>query len=77
MDNSYYGSYECPKNYKDEQGNEREIPKRWNSQNAFVFDSKELEEIFAEVHPGNCVLTEEMKKFNPPEELIQYGDSLP
>lgn len=77
MDNSYYGSYDGPKKYTDEEGNEREISKRWNSQNAFVFESTDLEEIFAGVHPGNCVLTEEMKKFNPPEELIQFGDALP
>ena len=77
MNNSYFGSYEGPTKYKDEDGNEREIPKRWNSSNAFVYESQELEEIFGNVHPGNCAITEEMKKFNTPEELIQYGDSLP
>jgi len=39
MNNSYFGSYEGPTKYKDEDGNEREIPKRWNSSNAFVYES--------------------------------------
>lgn len=67
---SYYGSFDGPTSYVDEDGNKRAIPKRWNSKNAFKFESEELEEIFAGVHPGNCAITEEIKKFNPPEELI-------
>ena len=65
-----YGSYDGPTTFIDSDGNEREIPRRWNSKNSFYYESSDLEEIFSEVHPGNCALTEDMKKFNPPEELI-------
>jgi hypothetical protein len=69
MENNY-GSFDGPTTIKDSDGHERYVPRRWNSKNAFKYESSDLEEIFADVHPGNCALTEDMKKYNPPEELI-------
>lgn len=53
------------------------MPKRWTLDNGFEFETEELRKIYLEVDPGNCAVTDAMRNYNPPEDLMQYGTSQP
>ena len=61
----------------DSDGNTIRIPKKWDYDNAFVYETEELRKIFQDVDPGNTALTEEMKKYYPVESWLQFGKSKP
>ena len=58
-------------------GYKYQVPKQWGLQNAFKFETEELKQMYADVDPGNCALTQAMKDYDPPEKVLQYGTSAP
>ena len=43
--------------YKDTDGQEYRLPKLWDYDNSFAFESEDLKQIFKDVNPGNCAVT--------------------
>ena len=46
------------------------IPKRKNIDDGFEFETEDLDQILRGAHPGNCGITEDMKKFTGYEKFI-------
>ena len=63
--------------FTDPQGFKVQIPKKLHFDNSFEFESDDLKDIFQNVSPGNCALTEDMQNYEPLENFISYGKSQP
>lgn len=59
--------------YSDPDGFEYRIPRHWDFDNAFEYETEELKKIFHDVDPGNCVVTQEMIDFIPSEIIMKFG----
>jgi hypothetical protein len=53
------------------------LQKNWHFDNSFTFKDDDLKNIILNVHPGNCALTDEMRKLPPPEPFIAFGKAKP
>ena len=51
--------------YTDHDGYQVQLPKAWGLHNSFTFDDDGLKEIVTNAHPGNCSITDEMRKVKP------------
>ena len=59
--------------FEDKDGFEYRLPKHWDYDNAFTFESDDLKQIFLNVSPGNTAITTEMEQFVPSEIIMKFG----
>lgn len=59
--------------YTDKEGYNVHLPKVWNFDNSLNFDDEGLKEIIMNVHPGDCAVTDAIRKEKPKEPFIAFG----
>lgn len=51
--------------YTDKDGYNVHLPKVWHFDNSFTFEDESLKEVIMNVHPGDCAVTDEIRKEMP------------
>lgn len=51
--------------FTDKDGYKVQMPKEWHLFNSFTFADEDLKQVVENVHPGNCAITDEMRKAGP------------